>query len=206
MNLEDMKKYAVEADDDTGQIQQVSGGFGDSTNIDEETLQQLVKQQKESEERAKANLDKQAKWDINELNEEYVMESNMFDYEQVKQGEHFGIKKYTDAIYRGELVSGKREGYGVMVYRKNRVYEGQWLNDYREGKGMEKYSNGNTYEGDFKRGKADGRGVYNWANGEVYDGEWAAGVKEGYGMWRGIFGDSYLGQWKNSKADGHGVH
>jgi len=27
-------------------------------------------------------------------------------------------------VYRGELVNGYRHGYGVMVYRKNRVYEG----------------------------------------------------------------------------------
>lgn len=52
----------------------------------------------------------------------------MFDYVQIKKSKDFGIKKYQDAVYRGELVDGKgkREGFGVMVYRKNRVYEGQW--------------------------------------------------------------------------------
>ena len=57
------------------------------------------------------------------------MESNMFDYEQIKTSEAFGIKKYQDAVYRGELETGRRHGFGVMVYRKNRVYEGQWLED-----------------------------------------------------------------------------
>ena len=199
-------KYKVEADDDGGQIQQISGGFGDSTNIDEETMKALVQQQKEAEARAVANAAEQAQWNINELTDDYKMESNMFDYEQIRKSDLFGVKKYTDAVFRGELENGKRSGFGAMVYRKNRVYEGLWASDYREGKGMERYSNGNKYEGDFKKGKADGRGIYNWANGEVYDGEWRVGVKEGYGMWRGIFGDSYLGQWKNSKADGHGVH
>ena len=88
------------------------------------------------------------------------MQSNMFDYEQIRKSKHFGFKKYTDAVYRGELDGGKRSGFGVMVYRKNRVYEGEWGSDYREGKGMERYSNGNKYEGDFKKGKADGRGIY----------------------------------------------
>ena len=55
MNIEDQKKYCVEADDDGGQIQQISGGFGDSTNIDEETLKALVQQQKDAEARAEAN-------------------------------------------------------------------------------------------------------------------------------------------------------
>ena len=48
----------------------------------------------------------------------------MFDYPKIQQSENFGIKKYADAIYRGQLLNGKREGYGVMVYRKNRIYEG----------------------------------------------------------------------------------
>ena len=65
------------------------------------------------------------------------MISSVFDFSEVKKIETFGIKKYNDAIYRGQLVGGKREGMGVMVYRKNRVYEGEWFNDVRNGKGYE---------------------------------------------------------------------
>tara|TARA_B110000305_G_C19371934_1_gene604927 strand:- start:1289 stop:1408 length:120 start_codon:yes stop_codon:yes gene_type:complete len=36
-------------------IQQISGGFGDSTNLDEETIKALVRQQKDAEARAKEN-------------------------------------------------------------------------------------------------------------------------------------------------------
>ena len=36
----------------------------------------------------------------------------------------FGMKKYQDAVFRGQLLNGKRDGFGVMVYRKNRIYEG----------------------------------------------------------------------------------
>lgn len=57
------------------------------------------------------------------------MESNMFDYQELRQNEKFGIKKYNDAIYRGLIQKGKRNGFGVMVYRKNRVYEGEWVDD-----------------------------------------------------------------------------
>ena len=54
----------------------------------------------------------------------------MFDYTSVvRRSEHFGIKKYSDALYRGEIQAGKRQGLGVMLYRKNRVYEGEWAND-----------------------------------------------------------------------------
>lgn len=44
MNAADQQKYKIEADGDGGQIQQISGGFGDSTNLDEETIKALVKQ------------------------------------------------------------------------------------------------------------------------------------------------------------------
>ena len=68
-----------------------------------------------------------AKWDLDQIDDDYKMESNMFDYEEIKKGQTFGIKKYQDSVYRGELTQdNRREGYGVMVYRKNRVYEGIW--------------------------------------------------------------------------------
>lgn len=46
----DVLKYKIEDEGDGGQIQQISGGFGDSTNIDEDTLKVLAKQQKDAEE------------------------------------------------------------------------------------------------------------------------------------------------------------
>ena len=96
------------------------------------------------------NQENLEKWNLDEINEEYAMESNAFDYESIKMLPNFGIKKYADSVYRGELVdNNQRSGYGVMTYRKNRVYEGNWFNDQRDQKGYERYSNGNTYEGDF---------------------------------------------------------
>lgn len=48
----------------------------------------------------------------------------MFVYDEIRKLPSFGFKKYADAVYRGELVDGKRSGFGTMVYRKNRIYEG----------------------------------------------------------------------------------
>jgi hypothetical protein len=106
------------------------------------------------------------------INEDYTMESSLFDFQAIKDQPNFGIKKYNDSIYRGELENNKRKGFGVMVYRKARVYEGQWDKDARNGKGMERYSNGNRYEGEFLNNKPHGKGIYTWANGEVYEGQW----------------------------------
>ena len=54
------------------------------------------------------------------------MESNEFDYDQIKVLETFGIKQYKDAVYKGELKDRKREGKGVIIYNNGRVYEGDW--------------------------------------------------------------------------------
>ena len=118
-------------------------------------------------------------WEQQAESEDYTMESNVFDYTELKKSDNFGIKMFKDAIYRGELVNGKRVGMGVMLYRKCRIYEGYWAGDNRHGKGMERYSNGNRYEGDFAKNKPDGKGIYDWVNGEVYEGEWKIGLKEG---------------------------
>ena len=55
------------------------------------------------------------KWEEDSVCDDYQLESCVFDYEEVKQHENFGIKKYQDAIYRGELQNGKRNGLGVDV-------------------------------------------------------------------------------------------
>eukprot|EP00347_Sterkiella_histriomuscorum_P000072 403377294 len=137
---------------------------------------------------------------------EYEMMSSEFDYEQLKQSPFFGIKRYKDSLYRGEIQNKKRHGQGIIVYNMNRIYEGEWVMDKREGRGFELFNNGNTYQGDYVNGKAQGKGLYCWKNGETYDGEWANGTKNGYGIWKGTIGESYIGQWKDGKSEGYGVH
>jgi len=31
------------------------------------------------------------------------MESKVFDFESLRKSEHFGMKKYSDALYKGEI-------------------------------------------------------------------------------------------------------
>ena len=100
------------------------------------------------------------------------MVSNIFDYETCKSSDNFGIKKYKDSHYLGQLKERKRHGNGVLVSDNGRLYEGQWLNDKRTGRGYEEFPNGNIYEGMYLNNKAHGKGVYKWKNGELYDGEW----------------------------------
>ena len=77
------------------------------------------------------------------MDDNYQMESNQFNFEELKKKENFYIKKYENSTYLGLLVFDEeeerwtRQGNGVMKYLKGRVYEGHWDNDKRNGKGYE---------------------------------------------------------------------
>ena len=87
-------------DEGKGQIQMMSGGFGDSTNLDEETMRILKQHQ---EDIVRKQLTYSSHWDPDSFTEDYTMESNMFDYKACLEQENFGLKKYQDSFYRGQL-------------------------------------------------------------------------------------------------------
>ena len=69
----------------------------------------------------------------------------------MEHADNFGVKRFKDAIFRGEIdESNKRNGKGVIVYKNGgRVYEGDWYMDKRQGRGYEMFANGNIYQGEF---------------------------------------------------------
>lgn len=136
----------------------------------------------------------------------YKAKSKYINMEKIKASNKLKVKKFSDAVYLGEIISFKRHGMGIMKYDSGRIYEGFWKNDLRDGKGYEIFPNGNIYEGDYFIGKPNGSGIFKWKDGEIYDGQWKMGLKHGDGLWKGSKGDSYLGEWKNSKPNGYGVH
>ena len=94
MKLGDTRSvFVVETEDDRGQIQQVSGGFGDSKDMDAAALQIAFT----GEQRALALAMKYAPvseeaWAERVESLEYVMESQVFDYELLRQAPEFGMK------------------------------------------------------------------------------------------------------------------
>ena len=55
------------------------------------------------------------------------MISDIFKYDELRILENFCLKKYKNAVYKGQvdLNTKKREGFGVLLSEGNRVYEGQ---------------------------------------------------------------------------------
>ena len=56
-------------------------------------------------------------------------------------------RRYPDAVFKGQIINGKRNGKGVMRYKNGRQYEGEWESDLRCGRGFERYPNNNSYYG-----------------------------------------------------------
>lgn len=61
--------------------------------------------------------------------EDYRPVSMLINMKELRESSKFGVKKFNDAIYMGELENvngGERNGKGVMVYKNGRIYEGNW--------------------------------------------------------------------------------
>ena len=94
--------------------------------------------------------------------------------------------------YDGELLNGKRNGYGKEYYTKGPpitltfhqvVYEGEFLKGERNGNGKEYDYNGNViFEGEYLKGKRNGKGKEFYDKGKLkFEGEYLNGKKNGKG-------------------------
>lgn len=111
---------------------------------------------------------------------------------------------YWECFYRGDLVNGRRDGYGIARYTIGDVYEGQWANDLIHGKGTYIWANGEKYIGDWYKGLKKGHGVYYYINGAIYDGEWSDDKRNGHGTLT-VDGNKYVGEFYNDMFHGHGI-
>lgn len=93
--------------------------------MDPETIKLINENQKRADEvLAKMQPLDPESWEAQVQNEDYQMESSVFDFQPVKMSENFGLKQYKDSCYKGELLNGKRHGLGVCIYKTARLYEG----------------------------------------------------------------------------------
>lgn len=109
-------------------------------------------------------------------------------------------------IYEGEVLNGKPDGYGKMMFSNGNIYEGFFLNGKRGGKGRFTWSSGAFYEGVWVQDlREDEHGHQLFSDGSVYDGGWKAGKRDGYGAQEWKDGRMYVGEWKDDKRNGQGI-
>ena len=84
------------------------------------------------------------------------------------------------SIYEGEIIAGRRSGFGVMTWPNGRRFAGVFQNDYPV------------------------KGVHTWENGAEYNGTWSKWNREGYGEMRYVNGAVYRGGWENDQRSDRG--
>jgi len=103
------------------------------------------------------------------------------------------------ARYKGEVVNGKRHGYGTEHSANGEHYEGNWVSNKREGYGKTVYTDGSSYTGERKADQFHGHGYMIWACGASYNGEWWFGQRHGQGVHTYSNGSECRGTWRNGK-------
>ncbi len=117
----------------------------------------------------------------------------------------FGSCQYGNGEYRGEIVDGIRQGYGVMNFSNYDIYDGDWHQGKMHGVGTYKFWDtkrdryGSTYEGEFNLGNREGHGKMTFANGDVYIGAWQNDRRTGDGTCWFANGDIFHGLWRFDK-------
>lgn len=109
------------------------------------------------------------------------------------------------SYYLGNLVIGKADGEGTLVFTNGIWYKGAWKNNMFNGQGYLRFPTGENYTGDFKDHMMNGSGVMKWPSGEVYAGEFMNNMKHGKGIFKWTTGVEYEGDFAQDKAEGKGV-
>ena len=126
--------------------------------------------------------------------------------------------------YRGEMLNGKRNGYGVLSIGDSIVYSGVWKNGKRNGYGTITDSLGRkitalwnadtivtgtrrdtlgTYHGEFNKLLiAEGHGTFVAEDGSFYTGQWKNGKRNGFGCGVTVNGKVKAGDWRSDRYRG----
>lgn len=100
--------------------------------------------------------------------------------------------------YDGEILEGRIEGKGIMIWADSSSYSGMWKTNMRHGKGTMKWKNGNTYMGKFKNDEMT-KGTFLFANGDKYFGKYEDDKFHGKGKIFKKDGSVEAGVWEHGK-------
>lgn len=107
------------------------------------------------------------------------------------------------ATYYGEVLQGKANGLGVLMWDNGNRFEGEFFNNDFDGIGIGYTEFGYGF-GECKNGKSNGFGISNSNNGNKYEGYWVNGNQTGIGIITYNFGTIYIGQVKDGESNGAG--
>eukprot|EP01017_Pseudomicrothorax_dubius_P022301 TRINITY_DN2407_c0_g1_i5.p1 TRINITY_DN2407_c0_g1~~TRINITY_DN2407_c0_g1_i5.p1 ORF type:complete len:381 (+),score=28.63 TRINITY_DN2407_c0_g1_i5:60-1202(+) len=73
------------------------------------------------------------------------------------------IRNKDGSHYYGQIVDGRKEGFGKLVYKKDCYYEGEWKNNKRHGKGKLYRRGMLVYDGEWQDDVFNGEGTLHYA-------------------------------------------
>ena len=92
------------------------------------------------------------------------------------------------AVYEGEFVNEKRDGWGTYTFADDEdeggLYTGNWRAGVAHGQGRRVFADGTFYEGEWRNGLLNGRGVQFKPDGLSYEGQFRASLRHGKGRMR----------------------
>lgn len=107
--------------------------------------------------------------------------------------------------YQGNLIGGKKQGYGILTDKDGVRYEGEFDNDAMNGHFTVAYPDGARFEGYLEDGLYSGYGILTDANGVCYEGDFVKGAFSGKGTQTFPDGAKYEGWWRNGQRQGNGT-
>ena len=93
---------------------------------------------------------------------------------------------YTNPKYKGEIVNGKPNGIGTLIFPDGKKYVGEWVDGKRNGHGILTLVNGKKYVGSWKNDKKHGQGTETFPDGSKNVVEFRNGKKLGKKLLSGI--------------------
>lgn len=103
-------------------------------------------------------------------------------------------------LYKGDLVDGKRDGFGTQIFPNGYKYTGEWKKNHAQGKGRLEYTDGTYYEGEFNKNRIQ-EGILSYFNGIRFAGKFCMDERnkdkflEGTLVFRN--GNQFKGVWGN---------
>ena len=118
------------------------------------------------------------------LSQKYSSTQNNNNEDLPEQNKPYKVKNYkinNRAKYTGDMLNGKKHGYGIQEWDDGAKYEGEWKDGKTNGYGIFYHPDGDIYKGYWKDDKANGHGIYIKKDEEQYEGEWLNDCQDGYG-------------------------
>ena len=107
--------------------------------------------------------------------------------------------------YNGQIINGKKNGFGKMNYENGDLYEGNWKDGLREGEGTLINNNGAKYYGIWENDSLKDKIEIEYINGDIYKGNLKEGKKNGFGIYTyKLLNIVYEGYFENDFKNGKG--